>query len=167
MRAKLPVVLYLWFYVGWFACLWCALNNASLWSLVAPLVSFILLHLITPLNARFVIYMLVIFAVGLGFDVAMVESGILGILPSYSGIAPAWLVSMWFLYVSVLPLTTSMFERRLWLAVVMGGIMGPLSYKYGVVSGVLVFEHPWTMYFYAAFWALFFPLSVYTKRKLL
>lgn len=167
MKNKLSAVLYIWFYIGWFACLWCALNNASLLSLLAPLVSIILLHYIWPLNSRFVFYMLGISAVGLGFDIAMVQSGILGITPAYIGIAPAWLISMWLLYVTVLPLTTPMFEKRLLLAVVMGAIMGPLSYKYGVVAGVLVFHHEWTMYVYAAFWAAFFPLSVYAKRKLL
>jgi hypothetical protein len=167
VRNKLPIVLYLWFYVGWFACLWCALNNASLLSLIAPVISWVLLHQIWPLNSRWLIYMLSIFALGIGFDIALVECGIVGITPPYVGLAPAWLVSMWFLYVSVLPLTTPMFEQRLWLAAVMGAIMGPLSYKYGTVSGALVFHHEWTIYYYAAFWAAFFPFSVYAKRKLL
>lgn len=167
MRPKLPILAYIWFYVGWFACLWCAMHDASLWSLLVPVVSWLLLHQITPLRARFVLFMMGIFAMGLGFDIALVQAGLVEIIPQFQGYAPAWLVAMWLLYVSVLPLSTKFFESRLWLAIILGAIMGPLSYKYGVFAGVLKFNGSMVLFYYAAFWGLFFPVSVYTKRKLL
>lgn len=157
----LKVLLYFWFYVGWFVCIFLAQRELSPWSLLLAVVSWVLSFKLYPQRVRGIVFFLFLLGLGVGFDILALKYDLLLLTtPPQFGL-PLWLVSIWLLFLSVLPMMRSFFAHRLVLAGFLGAVFGPLSYlsgqKFSLItlggwSGILV---------YVLFWALFFPLAIW------
>lgn len=156
------IVVGLWFYIAWFGCVYCGLNDLSAVTLTFPIVSFFLLHRIEPLKTQKTARLLLLAALGVGFDFIAMKLSLITFLQN-NGVFPLWLVSMWLLFVAILPLTEFLIYRPI-LAAVLGAIFGPLSYISGKMLGVLLIKDSTALIAYALFWALFFPLSLNLQK---
>lgn len=164
MKARL--FLFLWFYVGWFGCVFLAQQNFSVETLIFPLISWVVLIKTEQTSLKTVYLLLSLSAVGLIFDAISASLGWIQFALTPQALLPIWLVSIWLQFVSVLPLTRVFFQSRLWLAAIFGFIFGPLSYRAGEVFGLMHFSHFKFVIIYAVFWGLFFPAAIFFQRKI-
>lgn len=79
-------------------------------------------------------------------------------------LAPHWLIALWFVFALALPLYLPWLQNRLWLTSLLGAVTGPLSYAGGEKLDVLSFGHQTVILYYAIFWSVYFPLSLWWIR---
>jgi hypothetical protein len=159
--------LVLWFYFGWFGCVYFAKWDLSPWSFVFPAVPWIWFLYFKVFPKKNLAYLVVLSLLGIIFDSWAHYSGIISFTESGSLLLPYWLFSMWFLFVTVFPLSQSFLGSKLILAGLLGVVFGPLSYYSGQAFGVFSFSDLWSIYIYALFWGIYFPVALYFYRKLL
>ncbi len=156
---------FLWYYVGWFGCIASVGYGLEAWSLLFPLVLLLFLFMRLQMNFSLLLKLGGLALVGMIFDGAMAHFGGVQFQSSDSLILPFWMISIWLLFVLILPGVKDVFAERLWLASVLGFVFGPLSYFSGVSLQVLQFSTAWILVVYGIFWSLFFPLSIYGVRQ--
>jgi hypothetical protein len=82
--------------------------------------------------------------IGLVWDSALIAIGLFtypsGIL--VPGLAPYWMVALWAVFATSLNLSMGFLKGRLWLAALVGGIGGPVSYLAGGRLGGLEMSDP-------------------------
>lgn len=152
---------FIWYYIGWFGCVYLGKYGFSKWSLFFPLLLVTLLLIWRQLSLKMTGLLVCLAAPGMIFDALMAANGRIIFVSSNDGILPYWLISIWLLFLFVIPVMVPIFYPRLWVAAILGVVFGPLSYASGVGVGVLTFQGPLSVYCYAGFWGLYFPLSVY------
>lgn len=158
---------FIWYYIGWFGCVYLGKYGFSKWSFFFPLFLVTLLLVWRKLSLRVTGLLILVAVLGMTFDAVMTAKGwIVFVDPDYV-ILPYWLISIWLLFLFVIPIMVPLFYSRLWLAAVLGAVFGPLSYASGNAMGVLSFQGPLSMCLYAGFWGLYFPLSIYIVGKFL
>ncbi len=141
---KLSLINYFTFQTGWLACTVSAANGRPLLGLlVAVLV--IAVHL-SLANRRWTEIKLLLScaAIGTAFDSLLMATTWVSYpngewLP---GLAPYWIVAMWFLFASTLNLSLAWLKGRVYLAAFMGALGGPLSYIAGKNLGAIRLENP-------------------------
>ncbi len=159
MSKKLPLIVGIWFYIGWFSSVLLGQKGLDLYSLFFPLISWILIFQIyKPLKSLLLLFGALCF-VGLGFDLLMGQTDYAQIVTNW-GHFPIWLLSIWLLFVSILPLLENLFKGRLFIAGLLGAILGPFNYITGEYWEVFYLYGSLPIIFYALFWALYFPLSL-------
>lgn len=161
MTRPLKVIPFVWFYVGWFACVFFARQGWDNWTLVFPAVSLALLAFLGHgLSRRSYVTLLVIAVVGMTFDFIASRFGVIHFKNSGAGFLPVWLISIWLLFVATIPLMKALFGKRWLLAAILGLVFGPLSYQSGQIFELLTFEGPLFFVVYGLFWFIFFPVSL-------
>jgi len=87
---------------------------------------------------------LVLVVVTIGSAGLLLDSGLtaLGVLrfeahPFAPWLCPPWLCALWYLFATTLHQSLSWLEGRTWLAALIGGIAGPISYGAGEALGAL------------------------------
>lgn len=182
-RLNLKVVLSVWTYLGWFGCVYCGKLGWSAASLVFPAISWLLLRAVSGLNRGLLLRLLVLFCIGVTFDSIAVYVGIIQPTPpAEMGWLPLWLISLWLLFVSSLPLLQTMLQtsfrrqtptktltrpsrshvwRQSFLAAMLGAIFGPLSYRAGSQFDVLMMDGAFALVLYAIFWAVYIPGAIF------
>jgi hypothetical protein len=82
--------------------------------------------------------------IGLVWDSALIAIGLFtypsGIL--VPGLAPYWMIALWAVFATSLNLSMGFLKGRLWLAALVGGIGGPVSYLAGGRLGGLEMSDP-------------------------
>lgn len=167
MNSMLKIFLFIWFYIGWFGCIYFAKTEWAIASLIFPLVSFLVLSRVHFFTKKLFFYLLAMALIGFTFDSALLRMGLVTFPDFRYTLAPVWLLSMWLLFVGALPLMHSFFGKRLIWAAMGGAIFGPLSYSYGASFGVLFLTSNVSLLVYALFWSVFFPITVAIQRKIL
>lgn len=157
--------LFFWFYLGWFGCVFFAKWDWSPWSFVFPLVPWVLFFILNLFPRRVLAYLLALAVVGIAFDLIAFRLSLISFSNHESHFLPYWLLAMWLLFVSVIPLSFDFFKSRLVLAGLLGAIFGPISYFSGEAFLVLTFNGYWSIFIYAVFWSFYFPAAVYFYRK--
>lgn len=127
--------------------------------------SFYIANKLLPMNTQISLFYFLAIAVGILFDGIAAQMGLVTYLDEVYVFAPLWLISMWFLFVAILPVAAPLFQSKLWLAFVLGALFGPLTYYSGEQLGVLLFQSSWALYAYAIFWAIYFPGVVYLMNR--
>lgn len=155
----------IWYYVGWFGSVYSGKYGLSKWSLFFPVFLVSILIAWKKLSFKLTAFLAFMATLGVCFDAVMAANGAILFSDADYSILPLWLISIWFLFVFVIPIMVPLFYSRLWLAAVLGLILGPLSYASGSAMGVLSFADDKAASLYAAFWGLYFPLSVYAVGK--
>jgi hypothetical protein len=101
--------------------------------------------------------------VGLAVETAIVQQGHVA-YPSgqpVPGLPPYWMVALWGLLAIALNVTMRWLRARLWLAAVLGAIVGPLSFASGVRLGGAQFVHAEpALLTLALAWAVLLPALV-------
>jgi hypothetical protein len=154
----IKIIAFVWFHFAWFACVYLGLKGLSLVSLALPIVSFFLLSRIETLTKNKLKKLFLLAAIGIVFDFLAIRLEWIT-FPQHEGLFPYWLLSMWLLFVAILPLTEFM-KNQLLVAAILGAIFGPLSYYSGNALGVLFMSGTITLIAYALFWSIYFPLSL-------
>lgn len=167
MTLRQKTALILWFYVGWFGCIFFAKWQISRWSLVFPLLPFVFLLKFKLLGIKEVGFLFGISIIGIIFDWIVFRLNVVSFPGHSSMFIPLWLDAMWFLFSTVVPLSHALFKSKLWLAVVLGALLGPLSYFSGISFEVLAFQNQSALIVYAAFWGIYFPVIHYFYGKVL
>lgn len=158
---------FIWYYIGWFGCVYLGKYGFSKWSFFFPLFLVTLLLLWRKLSLRLTGVLILVAALGIAFDAVMAAKGwIVFADPDYV-VLPYWMIAIWLLFLFIIPIMVPIFYARWWLAAILGAIFGPLSYASGNAMGVLSFQGPISAYLYAGFWSLYFPLSIYVVGKFL
>lgn len=93
-------------------------------------------------------------ALGLGFDQWAISSARL-IIGEHTFV-PLWLFGIWLNFIAALPWYRTQFQQRPRLALCFGASAGPLSYYAGQQFQVLQFSDSTQLWYYAAFWSLYF-----------
>jgi hypothetical protein len=141
---NLSVINYVTFQVGWLACVVSAANDRPMLGLMlALLVLGLHLALASRLWAE-VKMLLACAAIGTVFDSLLLASGWVS-YPNgewIPGLAPYWIVAMWFLFAATLNLSMAWLKGRMVLAAFMGLLGGPLSYIAGQNLGAIRLENP-------------------------
>lgn len=165
MNSKLKIFLAIWFYIGWFASVYSQVWNVPVLSLLFPMVALTTLKKFGPLTNKNLIFLLGVSILGFAFDMAAFYFNLISMPnPNNNTLHFIWLYSIWLLFVSVIPLMSSLFKDKFILAAVAGAILGPLSYYYGQFFNVLVLNNRASVIIYCLFWSLFLPTLIFLQR---
>lgn len=157
---KLSLINYVAFQIGWLACVLGAAHGRPLLGLMVA-VLMIAMHL-GMASRRWTEAKLLIYcgAIGTVFDSLLLATGWVSYpngewLP---GLAPYWIVAMWFLFASTLNLSMGWLKGRKYLAAFMGALGGPLSYIAGQNLNAIRLEQPEAaLILVAVSWAIMMP----------
>ncbi len=155
---------FIWFYLGWFGCVYLANKPQELLSFLFPAVAYFWLISHDKKSPRFIFALLALSIIGMCFDFLSVRFGLLHLHQSVS--FPFWLVALWALFASSLPSMLDFLGKRLVLAAALGAVGGPCSYFYGQAFDILSFSNNTAIIVYALFWACYTPLSLIILRRL-
>jgi len=149
------------FQIGWFACV---LGAANALPLLGPAVvaGAVALHLSRSSRPAQELALIVVAGVlGAVWDSALVATGWI-LYPSgnlISGFAPYWIVAMWMLFATTLNVSLRWLHNRIALAIIVGGISGPLAFYAGAeLGGVTFVDQRAGLIALAAGWAVMLPL---------
>lgn len=141
--------------------------DLSPWSLAFPLFLLGVLFYWKKVDAKLLSLMVVMVAVGVIFDSLMAIKNLVVFTQPDSFFIPVWLISIWWLFILLIPVMVPVFFSRLALAALLGAIFGPLSYASGSALQVLHLQGGLAAGLYAIFWGLYFPLVIFAAGKLL
>ncbi len=160
------ILLIIWFYFGWFGCVYFAKWHWSPWSYSFPFVAILFIFSKTLFSKNEWIFLSVFSFFGILFDFAAFRFNLIEFPNPASDPFPHWLLAMWFLLATVFPISHRFLQSRLWLAAFLGAIFGPLSYYSGEALQILSFKTPMGIAIYALFWGTFFPATIYLYSKI-
>ena len=160
------LLLYLWLWAGWFACVLLGRHGHSGAALAVPMIGWALFLRTYRLMPEDVLKLLTLSAIGMGADVAAEKLHlILFTAGTETDFFPFWLFALWLLFAPVFVLLQKPLAPRLWLAAILGAALGPLCYQSGAFFNVLAFNGTAAFTAYAVFWGLFLPLGMLWMRK--
>ncbi|MBT8079348.1 MAG: DUF2878 domain-containing protein [Gammaproteobacteria bacterium] len=156
------------FKIGWMSSVLGAANNIpSLGPLVVMIA--ILLHLYFSRDpSRELVLVLIAGAIGAIFDSALLSAGWVNYSTGViiGGVAPYWMIGMWMLFATTLNMAMRWFHSNLWLAALLGGALGPMSYYFGSKIGAIMFVETFNaLAALAVGWALLMPLLLLLARR--
>ncbi len=150
-----------WIYLGWFGCVYFGKIGWEFLTILFPLVSWSLMKFSFDLTRAFMFRLLILLFMGLLFDSCGVYFELIRTVPpAERGFLPIWLISLWFLFISSLPLLQNLLRKKYLLASILGAIFGPLSYSAGAKFGTLVVNGNSALLVYAFFWAVYVPIAI-------
>ena len=107
--------------------------------------------------------------IGLVWDSIMVAAGWVSYASGtiIAGLAPYWIVAMWMLFATTLNITFRFLHTKFGLAVLLGGIFGPLSYFAGASAGAVTLNEPFiALSALSIAWAVLMPTLIWLARQL-
>lgn len=165
MTNRQSVALIIWFYLGWFGCIYFGQWQISNWSFVFPFLPMIYLYLSKLISTRQLVFLFASSLLGIGFDSAAYFFQLIQFPNQTATMIPTWLMAIWFLFATVFPLSHRVFKAKLILAAILGAVFGPLSYYSGEAFQALAFKSNQAIFIYAIFWGIYFPMMHYFYRK--
>lgn len=129
------------FQIGWFACV---LGSAHGRPWLGPVVVLFLLvlHLCHAVNRwKALCLVLMVGTVGTVIDSTLGYVGVLQFRdsPIAGWLCPPWLIALWLIVLTTLQQSLSWLAERPWIAALLGGVFGPISYYGSVALGALMF----------------------------
>ncbi|OUU80905.1 MAG: hypothetical protein CBC38_00175 [Gammaproteobacteria bacterium TMED78] len=163
------IINFLFFQLGWFACVVGAANNLYLLGpiVVFFVVFFYLARSINPVKELF--FVLIVSLIGLLWENFII---ILEVLEYRSnniviGFAPLWIVAMWASFSTTIKISLSWLNRKIYLLFIFGFFGGPLSFYAGEsLGGVIFLDRALGYTLLAVGWSIMFPLLFYISNKL-
>ncbi|MCO5143126.1 MAG: DUF2878 domain-containing protein [Oligoflexia bacterium] len=135
-----PFIQTILFYLNWWGCFWAAKNGYGLHACIASLVVFLIYSFWEKVPIQHHLIYLLIFAIGVCFDLLMIKTGIIHI-PGEFILLPWWLLGLWIGFAYSLPTFAFLINRHI-LAFIFGAIGGPWVYLIGQTSGLLSYSEP-------------------------
>lgn len=164
----LPVIYFGLGQAGWFACVLSAAHGHAWLGEIAVLL-LLAAHLWRVAQPRQELNLIVTVAlIGAVWETVMVHLGWLtypdGAGPG--GLAPLWLLALWGLFAAQFNTTYRWLKTRMFAAVLLGMVAGPLSFRSGAALGALRFAKPWPAAFaLACGWGILLPVVVLLSRR--
>ena len=114
---------------------------------------------------RLVVWVVVLAA---PWETALIRAGLIayphGTL--WAGFAPPWLLALWVLFAIQVNVLFRWLRGRWWLAMALGAVAGPLSFRAGAALGAAyISEMPATLGTLAIGWAIWMPLLVWMGER--
>jgi len=160
---------FIFFQVGWFACVLGAANGQAFWAVLATLL-YVLIHVWQSEDKKAEgILLFKVFILGVSADSLIMNMGFLGfndVWPSQY-LSPAWMWALWVLVASTMNGSLSWLKGKPILGAALGAIAGPLSYEAGMKLGAGDWGsgHQWIgIALVSAVWALAIPLFLYWNK---
>lgn len=161
MKKYIPLILYVWLYVGWFACVWLGKTDEAAYSLFFPCVGGLIFCRVFSLAPSEYLKAFTLLLIGILADSLSLKFGLIHFNAKITvDFIPLWMISLWLLFMPTIFLLKKPLGERLWLAALIGGIIGPISYKSGEFFGVLSLDGFHVILIYSIFWMLYLPLSI-------
>lgn len=162
------VINFIAFQIGWFAAVLGGANNLA-WAGTLTALVIVALHLWRVPNPRNELVLVAVVAtLGTAWDSALVAFGFTW-YPSgtlVQGAAPHWIVAMWMLFATTLNISMRWMRGRWWLAVLAGGIFGPLAFYAGSKLGGVDFpDFRAAMTVLTVGWAIFMPMLMLLAQR--
>lgn len=167
MKSFEAIFIFLWFYIGWFGCVFLAEKPYAWVSLFFALALLAYFVWRKNINLKEVVLFIVLSLVGIIFDTILINLQYIDTPQRSTILAPIWLISIWFLFCLVVLKNPYLRSLSLFSAAVLGALFGPLSYKSGELLNVLTMTSSITLFIYMIFWGLYFPLMIYSARRFL
>lgn len=150
------------FQIGWFACVLSAANH-QVWLGVLIAAILLTLHVAKTKQKNLEINLIVIAMLfGLVFDTIPLALGWLNFAPvSYwpNAISPPWMVALWGLFAATMNFSLRWLKPMPIIALIIGGIAGPVSYYFGEKLGALqIVTSNAALLYLAIGWAIALPL---------
>jgi hypothetical protein len=128
---------FVFFQLGWFACIIGAANGQVFWPVIGTLV-YIALHIWHsgyPAAELKLVFKAMIF--GVSADTLIANSGFLRFEDAWPSVylSPVWMWVLWALLATTINSSLSWLRGRPILAAVLGGLAGPMSYEAGIRMG--------------------------------
>ena len=161
MSTTMVVSNFVFFQIGWFACVWSAAAHQP-WIGLLVTTGVVLEHVLrAPMPKAELKLVFLALALGLVFDSLLVWQGWLqyssGIV--FSNVAPYWIVALWGLFATLLNVSLRWMKGRWAIAVLFGAVGGPAAYYGGLRLGALEFANmPAGLIALAIGWAALTPL---------
>jgi hypothetical protein len=166
MKKYMPLVLYVWLYAGWFACVGLGKIDKAAYSLFIPCVGWLIFYSIFSLSKFEYLKAFILFLIGICADSVALNLGLIHFnLKAADYFIPVWMISLWILFIPTIFILRKPLGNRLWLAALIGSLLGPISYKSGEYFGVLNFDSFAVTFIYSVFWAIYLPLSIAWVKK--
>ena len=154
--------------LGWFVCVLSAAHDVA-WVGIGCVVILLVLHLryaAQPVRELRLAALIVLCAAP--WETALIRTGLVvyshGVL--WPGVVPPWLLGLWGLFAIQLNVLFRWLRSRPWLAVALGAMAGPLSFRAGVALGAASFpDTAMALLALAAGWALWMPLLVWLAQR--
>lgn len=148
-------------YLGWFGCVYLGKIGWEFATLIFPILSWYLLNKSFAINSKMLYRLVILTVIGVLFDYSALHFGLISLITvDEFTLLPIWLISLWVLFASSLPLMQSFLRNKLILSSIIGGIFGPLSYHAGSSIGVLELNGNSAYLTYIIFWAIYTPLAI-------
>lgn len=165
MKTRDFVFISLWFYIGWFGCVYFATQANDSCSLLFPFILLVFLGFKKQITFHFLKIFVLTSFIGIIFDAFLIHFKWISVRGQSGFLIPTWLISLWFLFsLSMLKIGTR-FKVPFSIVAFLGMVMGPLSYKSGELFQILTFTSPFTIFIYGIFWLFFFPFVIYSSRR--
>ena len=162
------IVNFVLFQAGWFACVlgaaygWPWIGTAA----VAAIIAWHLCNAVQPAQeAKLIVLALLIGAL---WDSVLVMLGwiVYSAGTLVAGAAPHWILALWALFATALNVSMRWLKQRLWLAVLLGAVCGPLSYWGALRLGAVQFVDPLRIVIALALgWGLIMPALMLLSRR--
>ncbi|MFT7617604.1 MAG: hypothetical protein ACI97A_001243 [Planctomycetota bacterium] len=163
----LTVVHFLGFQACWFATILSA-TDGSPWRGPICIGIFALLHItfISPRRLE-VIRLLAAAAFGFVADTLLISAGILQFGVGHETLPPAWMVTLWVLFMTTLPVTMPWLRKRYLIGALVGAIAGPVCYFAGAKLGALDIgsSELWSTSLISLEWLIATPVLIYLTER--
>lgn len=157
------------FKIGWISSVVGVANGMPLLGPIVILAA-IAIHLVAVREPASELRLILMTAViGAGVDSIMISAGWLS-YPSGTllvGFSPYWIVAMWMLFATTFNVSFRWLQSRMFLAVVLGAVSGPLSYYFGAKFGAVTLNDVSTsMIALAIGWGALMPVLLILAKRL-
>ncbi|AJW46899.1 membrane protein [Ralstonia mannitolilytica] len=153
---------------GWFVCVLSAARDAA-WVGIVFVAGLLALHLRQAPQPRWELRLVVwVVVLAAPWETVLIRAGLIayprGTL--WAGFAPPWLLALWVLFAIQVNVLFRWLRGRWWLAMVLGAVAGPLSFRAGAALGAAhISEMPTTLGTLAIGWAIWMPLLVWMGER--
>ena len=159
----------IFFQLGWWGCFFIAYESLSFFLLALLVLCFVTGHFLfvahKKTRVREFLFFLLIALPGYACDSLFSSLKVVTFSESFYGLAPLWLLGMWFIFPMSIGYSFSWLKNRLWLAFIFGAIGGPLSYRFGESFGLIHFTGIRDLSIYACYWGFFMTFAVWLREK--
>ena len=156
------------FQIGWFSCVLMAANNKPEIGIAIASVLVVLHFLISTNRVAATVILIVVTTLGTAWDSLLTSQQVFvfnaGMMADF--LAPSWIVMMWVLFSTTLPVSFRWLYGRYGLAMCLGAVFGPLAYQGGAALGAVVIPDFWLANIVLALgWAVLMPVLIKMTEK--
>ena len=155
---------FIFFQLGWLACVIGGANAGYAWVGLTVVVAIVAVHLLRAVDSRNEIILLGLsMVIGTTWDSSLMAAGIMQFNHGqlYGKIVPFWLIAMWPLFATTLNVSMKWMKGKYLLASLFGAAGGPLAYLAGHRLGAVEFSNTLeAMLIIGMGWAVIMPLLV-------